>query len=60
MCTYSLPENATCFTGWIQAGDICEQKATYNDAGSQLIILIAIVIAFIGGIVYIFRERQYS
>lgn len=60
MCVYDVPVNGTCYGGWAQVGELCEQKAKYNDATSQLIILIAIVIAFIGGIVYIFRERQYS
>ena len=60
MCTYSIPVNATCPAGWTQYGLQCEKSPRYNDATTQLIVLFAIAIVFIAGLVYIFREKQYS
>ena len=59
-CEYQLPVNGTCNTGWTQFASVCQQAAKYNDATTQLIVLLAIAIVFIAAIVYIFREKQYS
>lgn len=60
MCTYTTPVNTTCPSGWTQYGQLCEKAPKYNDATTQLLVLVAIAIIVIAGIVYIFREKQYS
>jgi hypothetical protein len=60
MCEYTIPVNATCPAGWTQYGQFCDKAPKYNDATTQLIVLFTIAIVFIAGIVYIFREKQYS
>lgn len=59
-CEFTIGVNATCPSGWDQFGQICSHAPKHNDATTQLIVLLAIALAFVAGIVYIFREKQYS